>query len=152
LPPENRALSAAYADWTRDFRRFTNTLESLHIPVRISAPSGDRGAPGAGYRVEATYCVETRPTPAAAARKSTQSSASRATLTEHSVGDLGTVAVTAASDDELAHYFPTRPEGLNDIHRDIARAIGIGDSRPAVAFPGTILYDERQRTLMPDRG
>ena len=70
--------------------------------------------------------------------------ADAASVTEHSFGDLGTVAVSVAVNGRLNHYYPLIPEGLNDLHRAIRDA---GLTGGGVAFPGTIAYSERQRGL-----
>ncbi len=68
-------------------------------------------------------------------------------VTEHSFGELGTIAVSYAGEQGLENYYPLSPQGLNDIHSDI-RARGLGEH--TVAFPGCILYDEKSRVLMAD--
>ena len=91
-----------------------------------------------GKPLEGNYFIE--PGNVAPARKA-------ATVTEHSFEELGTVAVSLVIDGGLQNYYPLSPEGLNAIHTTIRKRVPGGNT---VAFPGTILYDERSRSLQAD--
>ena len=58
-----------------------------------------------------------------------------------------TAAVTARNGDHLENYYPLCSQGLNDIQAYLREHVpGVH----TVAFPGTILYDENTRRLVPD--
>ena len=70
-----------------------------------------------------------------------------ATITEHSYGELGTIAITSVNGDCIENYYPLCPQGLNDVHSYLREHL---PGTQTVAFPGSILYDERTRRLVPD--
>ncbi len=143
LAAHGQILATGYANWTRELRRYANTLSAHDIPTEIRMPPSATDSTGCErFRLLDSYCVETVRAPG---------KSSWARVTEHSFSDLGTVAVTVAAATGLEHYFPLSAEGLNDIHRDIRRGLGDGGERPMVAFPGCILYDEKSRYLLPDK-
>ena len=126
-----QALAAAYGDWTREFRQYLTTLKAhgLEFSFRLAAN---------GQPLEGTFFKE---------QSKASPSASNSTITEHSYSELGTIAVTARNDDILENYYPLYPQGLNDIQAYLRKHVpGVH----TVAFPGTILYDENTRTLIPD--
>jgi hypothetical protein len=47
----------------------------------------------------------------------------------------------------LEHYYPLEPQGINEIHAAI-RQTGLAEG--TVAFPGSILYDEKSRCLLAE--
>jgi hypothetical protein len=50
-------------------------------------------------------------------------------------------------DNQQYNYYPLEPQGLNDIQQAI-RERGLGGK--TVSFPGTILYDEKNRNLLAE--
>lgn len=127
-----QGLAAAYGDWTRETRQFLTTLNAHGLDVRFTSPEEGISLTGTFLRQYAG------PVPFE----------DGATITEHSYAELGTVAVTTCSADQVHHYYPINPGGLNDIHSHIRKTVpGVH----TVAFPGTILYDEKTRRLVPDR-
>ena len=126
-----QGLAAAYGDWTRELRQYMTTLGAHGLQVRFKLPGEDGALPG-------TFLAE----PGITGPLKGES-----TITEHSYAELGTVAVTVCSEGEVTHYYPLNPGGLNDIHAHIRNHVpGVH----MVAFPGTILYDETTRCLVPD--
>jgi hypothetical protein len=138
IAAHKQQLAGAYADWTRELRRYVTTLEAHAVPLEFELPEPSGRFSPERFRMTETYCVE---------QARVTSGRGAANITEHSFGDLGTVVVTVLADDGMSHYYPLSAEGLNDIHRDIRNT---GDGRPMVAFPGSILYDEKTRRLRPD--
>ena len=55
--------------------------------------------------------------------------------------------MTVVRDNRIEHYYPLDPRGLNDIHACLRERVPDGQT---VAFPGTVVYDERTRRLQPD--
>lgn len=130
LPAERRALAEGYAEWTREARQYLTTLNAHAVALRFHHP--ETGEPLTG-----SYFSE---------------SGSPATddcvcVTEHSFGELGTLAVSVVEGDTVRHYYPLTPAGLNDIHAHIQRVIPRGHT---VAFPGELIYDEGTRRLAAD--
>jgi hypothetical protein len=132
LPAARLALAGGYGDWTREMRQYTTTLRAHGVAIRFHPP-------GAGPALAGTYFSESSD---AAPQDGDPA------VTEHSFGDLGTVAVTAVVGDRIENYYPLRPRGLNDIQARLREVVRGGHT---VAFPATILYDEQTRRLRPDR-
>jgi hypothetical protein len=132
LPAARLALAGGYGDWTREMRQYTTTLRAHGVVIRFHPP-------GAGPALAGTYFSESSD---AAPQDGDPA------VTEHSFGDLGTVAVTAVVGDRIENYYPLRPRGLNDIQARLREVVRGGHM---VAFPATILYDEQTRRLRPDR-
>jgi hypothetical protein len=126
------ALADAYGDWTRELRQYLTTLRAHSVPVHFHAASSGEEL-GESYLCEASDAEAT---------------AGDITVTHHSFGDLGTVAVTAVTPDGVRNYYPLRARGLNDIQRALRDLLREGHS---VAWPGSLLYDEKSRRLRPDR-
>ncbi len=124
------ALAAGYADWTRELRQYLTTLRAHAIGVRFRLA-------GSGQALDGSWYEESNP------QAITETDAA---VTEHSFGDIGTVALTAVRDGRAVNCYPLRARGLNDIHQ----ALGDAAAGGTVAFPGTILYDETTRRLRPD--
>jgi hypothetical protein len=125
-----RALAEAYAEWTREARQYLTTLNAHAVPVRFYQPE-------TGEPLTASYFSE--PGPPAADNS--------VCVTEHSFGELGTLAVSVVEEGAVRHYYPLSPAGLNDIHAHIQRVIPHGHT---VAFPGDLVYDEDSRRLVAD--
>jgi len=126
------ALAGGYGDWTREVRQYLSTLRAHRVPVRFHLPGAD--AP-----LEGSFLRE---------RSAVEVGSGDATVTHHSFGDLGTVAVTAVTADGVENYYPLGARGLNDIQAHLRQCAM--DSL-SVAFPGTLVYDERSRRLRPDQ-
>jgi len=132
LAGSHQVLAGGYGDWTREIRQYLTTLKAHGVDL-VFHHQGRKGEP-----LEGNYFIE--PGKVAPARKA-------ATVTEHSFEELGTVAVSLVIDGGLQNYYPLSPEGLNAIHATIRKRVPGGNT---VAFPGTILYDERSRSLQAE--
>jgi hypothetical protein len=131
LPAARQSLAAGYAEWTRETRQFLTTLEAHGLKIQFHSPDGEA--------LEGTFLCE---------KSGEEAGAHDAALTEHSFEELGTIAITAAIEGKLSHYFPLCPGGLNDVHSLLREHIPTGQG---IAFPGTLLYDEKTRRLRADR-
>jgi hypothetical protein len=130
---ERQALSAGYGDWTREVRQFLTTLNAHGLDVRFYLDGNDTP-------LEGTFLKESS--------ESTPGTGD-STITEHSYSELGTIALTVRDNGRVENYYPLCPRGLNDIQTHIRTHVpGVH----SVAFPGTILHDERTRKLVPDAG
>lgn len=126
-----QALAAAYGDWTREVRQYLTTLDAHGVEVRFRLAGSREDLAGTFY----TEHSNVSPT------------AGNSTITEHSYSELGTIAVTVRNGDQIENYYPLCPQGLNDIHACVRERIpGVH----TVAFPGSILYDEKSRKIIPD--
>ena len=126
-----QALAAAYGDWTRDFRQYLTTLKAHGLDFVFRLATNDLPLEGTFYKEQS----------------SASPGATASTITEHSYSELGTIAVTARNGDSVENYYPLCPQGLNDIQAYLREHVpGVH----TVAFPGTILYDENTRRLVPD--
>lgn len=129
---EAEVLASSYEEWTREYRQYLTTLEAHAIPVEQYLPD----APGA--TLNGSFHVET---------SANSPGGPAAQVTEHSAGDLGTVAVTVISGDAQFNYYPLRASGLNQLHTAIRDRLGCAE---AVSFPGRIEIDAATRRLVPD--
>ncbi len=128
-----QALAAGYGDWTREARQYLTTLNAHGVEVLFHDPDGQS-------TLDDTFFSEPG---------NPDFVPNASTITEHSYSELGTIAVTVCDGESISHYFPLQPAGLNDIHSHIREKVpGVH----TVAFPGTILYDEKTRRLLPDTG
>jgi hypothetical protein len=128
-----QALAGGYADWTRELRQYLTTLKAHGISLEFREAAGERPLAGTFF----TEASDRRPRPGDAA------------ITEHSFEELGTVAITACDGEQIENFYPLSPQGLNDVHAHLRRLVPGGQT---VAFPGTLLYDEKTRRLKPDIG
>jgi hypothetical protein len=133
LPAGGQALASAYAEWTRELRQYLTTLAAHGLELRFRLP-------GSAETLSGTYFAERSELPAPA---------NCSIVTEHSYGELGTVVITVAEDEGLVNYYPLRASGLNDIHALLRKQVRGGRT---IAFPGSIVYDERARRLVPEAG
>ncbi len=131
LPYES--LADAYADWTRMQRQFQITLAAHGLDMHYCLPERPQSS------LTGTYYCETADRPLSTKTEG---------ITEHSVADIGTIAVTVAHRGRQRHFYPLTPEGLNDIHRDIRAEFS---TALALAYPGTLLFDRNGRFLIPER-
>lgn len=129
LDPYRGKLAGAYADWTRQLRQYLTTLRAHDIGLVFHA------AERPGEELPGRYFVQ---------QSADNSQENEASVTEHSFAELGTVCISHAHDGVLEHYYPLEPQGINEIHAAI-RKTGLAEG--TVAFPGSILYDEKTRSL-----
>ncbi|MDX1379959.1 MAG: hypothetical protein R3233_02505, partial [Xanthomonadales bacterium] len=132
LPAERQALAAAYADWTREFRQYLTTLSAHGVPFNCEVQASPGGDMHTGWFTETTGHAAP---PAAAS------------VTGHSAGELGTLAITEVRDGTLVHHYPLGPDGLNAIHAALRAS---GQAPGAVAWPGGVCHDPVERRLVPD--
>jgi hypothetical protein len=130
--PGGQMLASEYSDWTREYRQYLTTLAAHGVPVEQVLPGQTETALRGSFMVE---------------RSSNHPARDSAPVTEHSSGDLGTVAVTVVRGGEQFNYYPLLPAGLNDLHAEIRQSQG---KDAALSFPGSLLYDETARVLRPD--
>lgn len=132
VPADEEALTHGYGEWVRELRRYTSTLAAHGVPVAFTRPPGCRGE----VRENFTWEEVAAPPPAGPI----------ASITEHSGPELGILAVTAALDDGLRHFYPLTPRGLNEIHEAVTALELSGEG---MAFPGRIKIDLAARRLRP---
>lgn len=125
-------LAEAYAEWTRELRRYCSTLAAHFVPLSVELPEGSEA------RIEEQLLFEEVSAP--------PPGRTLASITEHSHHELGVVAVTALRPETARHYYPLTPGGLNDIHESI-QALEL--SGEGMAFSGQIEIDPVQRRLQP---
>jgi hypothetical protein len=132
LASDGLVLAQAYSEWTREYRQFLTTLSAHGVPVEQVLPdTPDRV-------LEESFLIE---------ESSFRSRQDVVPVTEHSSGELGTVAVSVAGETGQFNYYPLLPSGLNELHASIRESFG---TTAGVSFPGSILYDGRSRQLKPD--
>ena len=130
-PASGQQLQTAYADWTREYRRYLTMLTAHGVKVRQHLPGMDDAELGDTFLLE---------------ESTVQPQHDAATVTEHHADDLGTVAVTVVSGNRQINFYPLLPDGLNDLHRFI-RKQGFGGD---VAFSSNIICDMTTRQLIAD--
>jgi hypothetical protein len=131
-PAHGHLLAEGYADWTRELRRYLTTLKAHGVSLVFHLPGKE------GQTLQGSYFIE---------QGHGGTSAHSSKITEHSFGELGTIAVSFTGEQGLENYYPLSPQGLNDIHNHI-RIRELGEH--TVAFPGCIQYDEESRALIAD--
>jgi hypothetical protein len=132
LPADRQLLADSYSEWTREYRQYLTTLEAHGVPViQFAANDPDQELAG-------SFLIEHSNQP---------SRPGAVQITEHSSGELGTVAVSVVYETGMVNYYPLVPSGLNDLHATIREALG---TRGVLSFPGGILYNEKSRQLQPD--
>jgi len=131
LAADNQQLQSAYVDWTRQYRQYLTLLNAHDISVQQYLPGLSDVPISDSFLVE-----ESTATPSRFA----------ATVTEHSVDDLGTVAVSVVQDARQMNFYPLQASGLNDLHQYIRQQGYNGD----VAFPGRLCYDDNTRQLIAE--
>ena len=131
LAATDQQLQSAYADWTREYRRYLTMLDAHGVRVSQHLP----GLEDAELRD--TFLLE---------ESTVQPGQSAASVTEHGTPDLGTIAVTVVSGARQINFYPLLASGLNDLHRFIHEQDLGGD----IAYPGRICYDENSRQLMAE--
>jgi hypothetical protein len=129
MPAAGQRLHAAYVDWTREARRYQSKLSKHGIRVEWRLKDGENVKSKGSFMVERSTAVPRK---------------HAAAMTEHSAGELGTVAVSLVSGDRQLNFYPLQAEGVNELHRHI-REQGLGGS---IDYPGCIRYDEDSRQLV----
>jgi len=131
ISPADQRLQDAYADWTREYRRYLTTLTAHGVRVAQHLPGQEDAELSDSFLIEESARIPT---------------GSSAVVTEHTADDLGTVAVTVVNGERQMNFYPLQATGLNDLHHFIHEQGHSGD----VAFPGSIVYDDQSRQLIPD--
>lgn len=125
-------LGEAYAEWSRELRRYTSTLAAHRVPLRFDLPDNCQGEVSENY-----LCEDAEPLTA---------NQPMASITEHSRDDLGIIAITVQSGGRLKHFYPLTPGGLNEIHDHIQNLELRGEG---MSFPGKVACCESTRALRP---
>jgi hypothetical protein len=125
-------LAEQYGDWTREMRQYLTTLGAHGIELKFHLPEAPEKP------LDGSFLIDISPVPPPD---------DAATVTEHSYTELGTIAVSLVRSGQQVNYYPIQPLGLNDIHNTVRDQVPHGHT---VAYPGTILYDESSRRLVPE--
>jgi hypothetical protein len=131
IPASGQQLQSAYAGWTGEYRRYLTTLNAYGIKVCQHLPGQE------DTELSDSFLVE---------ESTLKPEGSAAPLTEHTIDNLGIVAVTVVSGERQMNFYPLQASGLDDLHRFIREQGYHGD----VAFPGGIHYAENSRQLLAD--
>jgi len=124
-------LQSAYADWTREYRRYLTMLTAHGVRVSQHLPGLD------DTEIKHSFLLE---------ESTNTPESSAAPVTAHSVDDLGTIAVTVVNGVRQMNFYPLKASGLNDLHQFIREQGYSGD----IAFPGRLCYDENTRQLIAE--
>ena len=135
-PASDQQLQSAYADWTREYRRYLTMLTAHGIEVSQHLPRLEDAVLEDTVQKDSFLVEESTVTPDQAA----------APVTSHIAGDLGTIAVTVVSGKRQLNFYPLLASGLDNLHQFIRDQGYAGD----IAYPGRICYDERSRQLISD--
>jgi len=127
------ALAEGYTDWTREYRQYLTTLQAHGVPVEQYLPDSPEQTLQKSFHIEVSHH---------------QPASSSAQVTEHSAGDLGTVAVSVLTQGKQLNYYPLEARGLDRLHAAITESLGKAE---AVSFPGSLQIDAVSRCLVPDR-
>ncbi|MGB7451061.1 MAG: hypothetical protein WBM36_02920 [Lysobacterales bacterium] len=130
-PAGDQHLQSAYADWTREYRRYLTMLTAHGVRVSQHLPGLEDA------ELTNTFLLEE-------STNSPQQSA--AGVTAHSADDVGTIAVTVVSGARQMNFYPLQANGLNDLHQFIRDQGYSAD----IAYPGRLCYDESSRQLTAD--
>ena len=130
-PATDQQLQSAYTDWTREYRRYMTMLGAHGVNVAQHLPGLEDAELKDTFFIEESTMIPDQ---------------SAAPVTEHSAGDIGTVAVTVVSGNRQMNFYPLQASGLNDLHQFIREQGYAGDT----AFPGRICYDENSRQLISE--
>ena len=130
-PADEQQLQSAYANWTREYRRYLTMLTAHGVRVSQHLPGLEDA------ELTTTFLLEesTRPPEPSAAP-----------VTAHSVDDLGIIAVTVVSGGRQMNFYPLQASGLNDLHQFIRDQGYSGD----IAYPAQLCYDESSRQLVAE--
>jgi hypothetical protein len=128
-----QGLAEGYAAWTREVRQYLTTLQAHGLTLRFHSPAD-------GEPLTGTFFAE---------KGELVQGSGASTITEHSYEELGTIAITVINGNRVENYYPLSAQGLNDVHAYLRDHL---TGSQTLAFPGTILYDEKTRKLVPDSG
>jgi len=131
LAADDQQLQAAYFNWTQEYRRYLTMLSAHGVKVCQHLPGLEDAELKDSFLLEESTVIP---------------GASSLQVTEHSAGDLGTVAVTVVSGNRQMNFYPLQASGLNDLHEFIREQGYSGD----VAYPGRICYNETSRQLISE--
>ena len=131
LAADDQQLQAAYFDWTQEYRRYLTMLSAHGVKVCQHLPGLEDAELKDSFLLEESTVIP---------------GASSLPVTEHSAGELGTVAVTVVSGNRQMNFYPLQASGLNDLHEFIREQGYSGD----VAYPGRICYNETSRQLISE--
>ncbi len=130
-PANDQMLQSAYANWTREYRRYLTMLTAHGVSVSQHLPGLDDTELTTSFLLE-----ESTNTP----------EPSSAQVTAHSADDLGTIAVTVINGSRQMNFYPLQASGLNDLHQFIREESYGGD----IAYTGKLCYDESLRRLIAE--
>jgi len=130
-PASDQQLQSAYAEWTREYRRYLTMLTAHGVRVSQHLPGLEDAELSDSFLLEESTTIPSQ---------------SAAPVTAHSADDLGTIAVTVISDTRQMNFYPLQAGGLNDLHQFIREQGYSGD----VAYTGRLCYDESSRQLMAE--
>jgi len=130
-PVSEQLLQTAYADWTREYRRYLTMLTAHGVKIEQHLPGLEDAGLEDSFLLEESTVIPNQ---------------SAAVVTEHSAGDLGTIAVTVVSGKRQMNFYPLQASGLNDLHQFIREQGYAGD----IAYPGRVCYDESSRQLISE--
>ena len=128
IPAEDQHLQSAYADWTREYRRYVTMLTAHGVRVSQHLPGLEDAELMDSFLLEESTMVPEQ---------------SAASVTEHSTDDLGVIAVTVVSGSRQMNLYPLKASGLNDLHHFIREQGYSGD----IAYPAQLRYDAATRQL-----
>ena len=130
-PADQQQLQSAYADWTREYRRYLTMLTAHGIKVSQHLPGLEDAELTDSFLLEESTNT---PDPAAAP------------VTAHSTEDLGVIAITVVDGARQMNFYPLQADGLNDLHQFIRDQGYSGD----VAYLERLCYDEHARRLVAE--
>lgn len=131
LAADDQQLQAAYAEWTQEYRVYLTMLSAYGVKVCQHLPGLEDAELKDSFLLEESTVIP---------------GASALPVTEHTAGELGTVAVTVVSGNRQMNFYPLQASGLNDLHEFIREQGYSGD----IAYPGRICYDETSRQLISE--
>jgi len=131
LAADDQQLQTAYADWTQEYRVYLTMLNAHGVKVCQHLPGLEDAELKDSFLLEESTVIP---------------GVSALPVTEHTAGELGTVAVTVVSGNRQMNFYPLQAGGLNDLHEFIREQGYSGD----VAYPGRICYDETSRQLVSE--
>jgi hypothetical protein len=130
-PASDQRLQFAYANWTREYRRYLTMLTAHGVRVSQHLPGLEDAELTTSFLLE-----ESTNTP----------EPSSAQVTAHSADDLGTIAVTVVNGSRQMNFYPLQASGLNDLHHFIRKEGYSGN----IAYTGQLCYDENLRRLIAE--
>jgi len=130
-PGDDQQLQTAYANWTREYRRYLTMLTAHGVRVSQHLPTLEDAELTDTFLLEESTRIPEQ---------------SAAPVTAHSVDDLGIIAVTVVNEARQMNFYPLQASGLNDLHQFIRDQGYSGD----IAYPAQLRYDEASRQLVAE--